>query len=70
MHLLNLAARKRKLEELHLKYFSRAANSYKVKCDKEVVKLEKEKLQLEVNVLKLKEKKLRLEIQQLKKDAR
>ena len=53
-----------------MKYFKRAAENYKVRGSKEIIKLEKTKLKFEVDVLRLKKKKLKLEVAKLKSDVR
>ena len=61
-----VAACKRKLEDVHIKYFRRAAYYHKLQTKKEIVDLNQQKLQYEVDILALKKKKLRMEIKVLK----
>ena len=56
------------MENVHIKYFSRAAKIHKHKSSSEILQLEKKKLKLEVDLLELKKQKLQLEVDKMKAD--
>ena len=65
-----VAARKRKMEELHTEYFTAAAKFHEFEVSDKMMDLKKCKLQHELEILTLKKQKLQLEVWQLQNDDR